>query len=345
MYDFTRSRPLCINDIKRVKYANLSDMHVTLLMAKHCSAASATLALEVLYAANVFHGNGNKCFDVVTASLDGEPVMTSSGQQMTVDSSIENVVATDIVLIPGFIFTLKEAMGSFTSYQGWLQKQHNAGATIASMCNSAFLLADSGLLDGRRATTHWAFTDFFRRRHPDVNLDETQIICDDGELITSGGATAAMDLLLHLIRRFVSLDLAQTCGRYLLVDSIRSGQTPYAQWSMPKNHPDTSIMKVQQWLESNIACSITIDELGKAFGFGVRNFKRRFKEATGYTPLAYVQILRVEKAKVLLESTRMNVDGITQAVGYEDTNSFRRLFTKHVGLTPTEYRKKFRTGV
>ncbi|MAE33700.1 MAG: transcriptional regulator [Oceanospirillaceae bacterium] len=318
-------------------------MHVTILMAEHCAAASSTLALEVLQAANLFYGDshGERCFDVVTASIDGNPVMTSSGQAMPVDAALEHVSATDIVLIPGFIFTLKAAIGSFSAYKPWLEKQHRAGAMIASMCNSAFLLADSGLLDGRRATTHWAFTEFFRRLHPSVHLDETLIVCDDGELITSGGATAAMDLLLYIIRRFVSLDLAQTCARYLLVDGIRQGQTPYAQWAMPKNHSDTRIVEVQQWLESNFASAVSIDELGKQFGFGVRNFKRRFKEATGHTPLTYIQTLRVEKAKALLESTRMNFEAITMQVGYEDTNSFRRLFSKQVGLTPTFYRKKF----
>lgn len=319
-------------------------MHVTVLLADQCSAASATMALEVLHAANLFAADGQPCFQVVTASLNGAPVMTSAGLPLTVDVPLAAVAHTDIVLVPGFLFTLKDALPAFAAYSDWLRQQHAQGAVLASMCNATFLLADSGLLAGRRATTHWAFADLFRKRYPQVELQEQLIVCDEGELITSGGATAAMDLLLHLVRRFSSLELAQTCSRYLLVDSIRSGQTPYVLWSMPKNHNDQSILKVQQWLDEHGTEPVVIDELASRFGFGVRNFKRRFKEATGQAPLAYVQTLRLERAKYLMESTRMTLDAITLAVGYEDANSFRRLFQQRVGLTPSEYRRKFQSN-
>jgi len=273
-------------------------MHLTLLLADQCSAASATTALELLTAANMFAEA--PVFDVVTASLDGKPVDTLRGQTLQADAALADIPHTDLVLIPGFLFTLREALPGFGRYGDWLRKQHAQGAVLASMCTATFMLAEAGLLSGARATTHWAFADLFRRRYPDVRMDERENLCEDNRLITSGGATAAMDLLLHLIRRYGSLDLAQKCSRYLL-----------------------------------------IDELAPRFGFGVRNFMRRFKEATGYTPLAYLQTLRLEKAKHLLESTRMSLDSITLKVGYEDSNSFRRLFQQRVGLLPASYRKKF----
>ena len=314
-------------------------MHITLLLADRCSAANATLAMEVLSAANLFADS--PCFEVVLASLDGQAVMTWGGQRLEVDCSVAQVARTDLVLIPGFLFTLKEVLPTFAAYGPWLREQHGRGAVLASMCTAAFLLAETGLLQGLRATTHWAFTEFFRRRYAQVCLDEGQILCEENRLITCGGATAAMDLMLHLIRRFGSAELAYTCGKYLLIDTGRTEQSVYAMWSLPKSHGDSEILRVQHWLEQHFTESLVIDEVARRFGFGVRNFKRRFKDATGHTPIGYLQTLRLERAKQMLESTRMTLDSITYAVGYEDSNSFRRLFQQRVGMLPAAYRKKF----
>lgn len=290
---------------------------------------------------NLFAGGEAPLFEVYIASADGGEVVTSAGQALRVDCALADIGHTDLVVIPGFLYTLQGAMPSFGHYREWLRAQYARGATLAAMCNATFLLAESGLLNGARATTHWAFADLFRRRFPDVLLDERQILCEDGKLVTSGGVTAAMDLLLHLVRRFASLELAQTCSKYLLIDNVRIMQSPYVMWTMPKKHADQDILRVQNWLEDNFNKPLLIDEVASQFGFGVRNFKRRFKDATGQAPLAYLQALRLEKAKHLLESSRMTIDSITFKVGYEDSNSFRRLFQQRVGLSPAAYRKKF----
>lgn len=316
-------------------------MHVTLLLAHHCSAASAHIALEVLSAANQFADTDEPPFEVVIASLDGASVTSQSGQVMQVQAGIDAIRHTDLVLVPGFLFTLRQALPTFPAYTTWLTHQHAQGAVLASMCTAAFMLAETGLLEGVRATTHWAFADFFRRRHPQVVMNDGQILCEDNRVITSGGASAAMDLLLHLVRRFASLELARQCGKYLLMDAVRTEQSVYVMWVLPKNHGDSDILRVQNWLEDHFAEPLLIDDLAQQFGFGVRNFKRRFKQATGYTPIAYLQTLRLEKAKHLLESTRMSLDTITYTVGYEDSNSFRRLFQQRVGLLPAAYRKRF----
>ncbi|MBP2874764.1 MULTISPECIES: GlxA family transcriptional regulator [Pseudomonas] len=314
-------------------------MHITLLLADRCSAASATLALEMLSAANLFADSPP--FDVVVASLDGQAVDAWGGQCLQVDRALAQIAQTDLVLIPGFLFTLKEALPNFPAYAPWLREQHARGAVLASMCTAAFLLAESGVLQGLRATTHWAFAELFRRRYADVNLDDAQILCEENRVITSGGASAAMDLMLHLIRRFGSPELTHTCGKYLLIDNVRSEQSVYAMWSLPKSHGDGEILRVQHWLEQHFAEALVIDDVARRFGFGVRNFKRRFKDATEYTPIAYLQTLRLERAKQMLESTRMTLESITYAVCYEDSNSFRRLFQQRVGLLPAAYRKKF----
>lgn len=314
-------------------------MHMTLLLAHQCSAASATLALEILSAANLFADSPP--FEIVVASLDGHAVAAWGGQCLQVERAIAQIRQTDLILIPGFLFTLKDALPAFAAYGPWLREQHAQGAVLASMCTAAFLLAETGMLEGLRATTHWAFADFFRRRYTDVVLDDAQILCEENRVITCGGATAAMDLMLHLIRRFGSPQLAHTCSRYLLIDNVRTDQSLYALWSLPKSHGDGEILRVQHWLEQHFAQALVIDDVARRFGFGVRNFKRRFKEATGYTPIAYVQTLRLERAKQMLESTRMTLESITYAVGYEDSNSFRRLFQQRVGMLPVAYRKKF----
>ncbi|MGG1949077.1 helix-turn-helix domain-containing protein [Trinickia sp. NRRL B-1857] len=316
-------------------------MHVTLLLAEHCSATSATMGLELLHAANIFAGGDRPLFEVKTASLDGRDVSTFGGQTLQPDVPLSEIAGTDLVLIPGFMFTLRDALPTFARHGKWLRRQHGRGAVVASMCTGSFLLAESGLLTGLRATTHWAFSDFFERRYPDVRLDAKQILCEDNRVITSGGASAAMDLMLYLVRRFASLELAQLCSRYMLIDNVRTDQSPYVMWSMPKSHGDAEVLRVQDWFDMNYGQPMLIDDVAQRFGFGVRNFKRRFKEATGYGPLAYLQTLRLEKAKQLLESTRMSFDAITFQVGYEDSNSFRRLFQQRVGLPPAAYRKRF----
>ncbi|SDK70098.1 GlxA family transcriptional regulator [Pseudomonas indica] len=316
-------------------------MHITLLLAEYSSQATAALALEVLDAANRFSAPTAPPFSVSVASLDGQPVGNALGRSMAVDVALNALERTDLVLIPGFLFSLREALPTFEHYCAWLRGQHQQGATIASMCTATFMLAEADLLDGVEATTHWAFADLFRRRYPTVRLDERRILCEDGRLISSAGASAAMDLLLHLIRRFASRELAQQCSRYLLIDSVRNEQSVYISWSMPRGHSDEAVLRVQDWMETNFVTPCGIDELAAAFGFGVRNFKRRFKDATGYAPLAYLQALRLEKAKQLLETTRLGFDEITSRVGYEDSNSFRRLFRQRVGISPAAFRKRF----
>ena len=285
-------------------------MHVTLLLAQYSSHASAALALEILDAANRFAAPAPAPFTLSVASLDGQPVANASGRTMAVDAALDDVARTDLVLIPGFLFSLREAPAGFRTVSRLAAPPARTGAVIASMCTASFMLADTGLLDGIEATTHWAFAGLLRRRYPEVRLDERRIICEDGRLISSA-ASAAMDLLLHLIRRFASRELAQQCSRYLLIDGTRSEQSVYVSWSMPRGHGDEAVLRVQDWMEAHFTAPLGIDELAARFGFGVRNFKRRFKDATGSTPLAYLQALRLEKAKQLLETTRLGFDEIT----------------------------------
>ncbi len=327
-------------------------MNVCILMADHCSSTSVAATLEFFETANVLHHYAVRksardhesnavLFRVETASMDGQGVACTGGLKLTPDKALAEVHNPQLIVVPGFMFNILGVLPALTDMIHWLQQQHRQGSYIASMCTGAFVSAQAGLLDGRCATTHWLFSEQFAQRFPQVKLQTERTVTDDGQMLCSGGSTSGSDLLLHLIRKFASPQLAAECAKKLLVDvSVRS-QTPYACTTFKKNHTDAVILKIQICLENRIGNSIHLEQLAAEFGLSMRNFIRRFKEATAQTPIQYLQNLRIEKAKHLLESSQEAFDQITMQVGYEDGNSFRRLFKQRVGLAPSAYRRRF----
>lgn len=318
---------------------------VTVFMAHQCSSTSLSATLEGLQSANLLHQFNSRSktpvFLVETASIDGQPVQCSGGITFTPDKSIDAVTTTDLIIIPGFLFNILPLLPGLTAVTPWLRQQQSQNTTIAAMCTGAFVAAQAGILDNKLATTHWFYADAFKQRYPRVNLQANHIVTEDHNVICSGGASAGSDMLLHLIRKFGSAELSAECSKKLLIDSSRREQSPYVMATFNKNHQDTDILRVQAWLDEHYGSTVAFDELAKRFGFGVRNFIRRFKDATDQTPIQYLQGLRLEKAKYLLESTKTSIEQITYQVGYEDSNSFRRLFRGRVGISPGAYRKKF----
>lgn len=325
-------------------------MNVTVLMADQCSSTSVAATMEFLETANVLHLHAGKqggqasdeiLFRVTSASVDGREVRCTGGLRLTPDCALADCGAAQLIIVPGFMFNILGVLPQLKGMVEWLQARHRQGSYIASMCTGAFVVAEAGLLDGRCATTHWVFSEQFARRFPQVRLQTERTVTDDGQIMCSGGSTSGSDLLLHLIRKFASPQLAAECAKKLLVDvSVRS-QTPYSSTTFKKNHSDADILKVQIWLERRLSECIFMEQVADEFGLSMRNFIRRFKDATGQTPIQYLQNLRIEKAKLLLESSQEPFDRITLRVGYEDSNSFRRLFRERVGLSPSAYRKRF----
>ncbi|MES2820223.1 MAG: helix-turn-helix domain-containing protein [Pseudomonadota bacterium] len=327
-------------------------MNITLLMADRCSSTSVAATLDFFETANVLHHYAGKksvredrsrspMFQLQTASMDGQPITCSNGQRLTPDQALDDVSTPQLIVVPGFMFNILDVLPSLGKMVEWLRLQHQQGSYIASLCTGSFVTAQAGLLDGRCATTHWVFGQQFARRFPQVKLQIERTVTDDGQLLCSGGSTSCSDLLLHLVRKFSSPQLAAECAKKLLVDISERSQTPYSSTTFKKNHTDADILKIQIWLENRIGRNILMEQVADEFGLSMRNFIRRFKEATGQTPIEYLQNLRLEKAKLLLESSQEAFDQITQHVGYADGNSFRRLFKERVGLTPSAYRKKF----
>jgi len=324
-------------------------MNVTVLMAPMCSATSVSATLEGLESANILHAYRTRStkpiFSITTASLDGNPVVCTGGLTLTPKQALSNVQDTELVIIPGFLFQILQTLPNLVGFNSWLNQQYQQGATIAAMCTGTFMLAESGILDHKQATTHWYFAEAFKQRYPLVKLQENNIITEDERVICSGGASAGSDLLLHLIRRYASNELAAECSKKLLIDTSRRKQTPYVMQSFVRNHNDEKVLEVQLWLDDHYTSPLGINNLAEQFGFGQRNFKRRFKDATGQNPVQYLQNLRLEKAKYLLEVSKSSIKTITYDVGYEDSNSFCRLFKERVGITPGAYRKKFQFDI
>lgn len=320
-------------------------MNVIVLIAPMCSATSVAATLEMLESANLLNSmmrrTESRIFDTITVSVDGNPVQCSGNLTLTPQTSIGSVLDPDLIVVPGFLFNILPLLPSLQAFIPWLQEQHQNKATICASCTGTFLLAEAGILNNRLATTHWYYAEEFKSRYPDVRLQEHLTVTEDGNIICAGGGAAGNDMLLHVIKKYGSRELATDCAKKLLVDLNRREQTPYMQLAFNKNHQDLEILKVQKWLEDHFTELVNMDTLASQFGFGLRNFTRRFKDATDHSPIHYLQGLRLEETKRLLETTKSSFEKITYQVGYEDSNSFGRLFKERVGLSPGRYRKKF----
>lgn len=256
------------------------------------------------------------------------------------DGTIFEDSTYDIIIIPPLLDDFSTLL-SHTKLLHWLVQQGENHACMCSVCAGAFLLAESGLLQDKRATTHIQLADKFCIQYPLINLQKEKMLIDEGNIITAGGVTGYMDLCLYLVRRFGSQDLARVLSKLLLIDPARDSQQPYATQPAIKTHGDEQILQLQSWLDKTFNQPYSIKKMAKIAVMGERSLLRRFKKATGDSPAQYVQQIRINKARTLLETTTLPVENIMDQVGYQDTSSFRRLFKKKCGVSPTEYRKKF----
>lgn len=226
-------------------------------------------------------------------------------------------------------------------FSAWLVEQHRRGTRLSSVCAGAFVLAQTGLLDERPATTHWALADAFAQRFPDVRLDIAKLLIDDGDLLTAGGVMAWIDLGLRLIEQLTTPAVMITTARMFLVDPAGREQRHYSDPAPRLTHGDTPILRVQHWIQAHHGQRLTMAAMCGQAQLGERTFLRRFQSATGQTPTAYVQQLRVSRARELLESSTQAIDRVAWSVGYEDPSAFRKIFQRIVGLSPGEYRRRF----
>jgi len=282
-----------------------------------------------------------RVFDVRLAGLDGRGVSCRDGVSLHPSIAAADVTAPDLVVVPGLDDDLAVSFNQNRGWVPWLVTWHAAGARIAGSCTGAFLVADAGLLDGRPATTHWMFADEMRRRYPAVNVTADQMIVDTGDVITSGGATAFLNLVLYLVERFAGHDRANLAAKVLLADGHRRSQLPYIAFGRERSHGDVIVHQIQQHIDLHLADPLRITELASRFGLSERTLSRRFAAATGRGPHAYLQRARIQHAMRLLETQSDPIDQVRRCAGYNDAAAFRRVFKQATGLSPSRYRAAY----
>ncbi|HJU46267.1 MAG TPA: helix-turn-helix domain-containing protein [Chitinophagaceae bacterium] len=268
---------------------------------------------------------------------------TVSGGLFTVNSTalLSQVKKTDLIIIPAIDSDPVAMVEDNKDFIPWIIGQYQAGAEVASLCVGAFLLASTGLLNGKQCATHWASANEFRNMFPEVNLVTEKIITDEHGTYSSGGAFSYLNLILYLIGKYASHDMAVLLAKVFAIEIERSNQSAFMIFRGQKAHTDDDVKKVQDFIESNFQEKLTVEQLADMFGIGRRSFERRFKKATNNTVIEYIQRVKVEASKKSFETSRKNINEVMYEVGYSDTKAFREVFKKITGLTPLDYRNKY----
>ena len=321
--------------------------HISILVPKRAILGSLEGSRQLFTQVNQFFASRDMkpIFDVHLVGLADETALCGGLFLAKPDKTIDEVDRTDLIIIPAVDGDLQSAIEANKAFCPWLVKQYNQGAEIASLCLGAFLLASTGLLDGRRCATHWMAENQFRRMFPDVTLVTEKVITDEHGLYSSGGAFSYLNLILYLIEKFAGREMAVLAAKVFAIEIAREDQLSFIIFQGQKDHDDEQIRKAQEFIEANFQEKITVDQLANRFAIGRRNLERRFKKATSNTVVEYIQRVKMEAAKYNLESSRENVNEVMYKVGYTDTKAFRNTFKRITGLSPVQYRSKFNKSV
>lgn len=280
-------------------------------------------------------------FNVQLVGLTKEIKLENSLFSVHVDALIKDVKNTDLIFIPAISGDLKTALLLNKAFVPWIVEQYANGAEVASLCVGAFLLASTGLLDGKKCSTHWNSGNEFRAMFPTVELVDGSIITEENGIYSSGGANSYWNLLLHLVEKYTDRHTAILASKYFAIDIDRDSQQSFMLFNGQKDHDDNEILEAQLFIEDNFSDKILVEHLAEKFAIGRRSFERRFKKATNNTVVEYMQRVKIESAKRSFESSRKNITEVMYDVGYTDTKAFRTVFKKITGLTPIEYRNKY----
>jgi transcriptional regulator GlxA family with amidase domain len=283
-------------------------------------------------------------FNVKLVGLSKEAQVYDRLFRVTPDALITDDHKTDLIIIPAVNGTREDAIEQNKEFYPWIVQQHKAGAEVASLCVGAFLLASTGLLDGRRCSTHWLAAEEFRNMFPQIELVSEKIITDEHGIYSSGGANSFWNLLIYLIEKYTDRDMAILASKYFEIEIDRDNQSFFTIFKGQREHQDESVKQAQEFIEQNFQDKITVEQLSSMFAVGRRSLERRFKKATSNTVSEYIQRVKVEVAKKGFESSRKNINEIMWEVGYSDTKAFRTIFKKTTGLSPLEYRNKYNKG-
>ena len=257
------------------------------------------------------------------------------------DILMSDLKKTDLIIITALGGDINEALKKNAAFIPWITKQYKKGAEVASLCLGAFLLASTGLLNGKECSTHWLMANVFREMFPEVTLVDGRVVTEQNGLYSSGGATSYWSLLLHLVEKYAGRDMAIMASKVYALEIDRKSQSPFIMFNGQKEHVDEPIREAQDYIESRVSERISVGELAVKFAIGRRHFERRFKKATKNTPVEYIQRVKIEAAKKHFETSRKNVNEVMYDVGYSDTKAFRTMFKKITGLSPLDYKNKY----
>ncbi len=280
-------------------------------------------------------------FEVELVGAKKEVKLNNGMFSIHTDRQLKAIKKTDLVIIPALSGDMSTAVAKNKNLVPWIKEQYDTGAEVASLCVGAFLLGATGLLNGKKCSTHWGFTNEFREMYPAVDVVDGTIVTEEKRIYSSGGANSYWNLLLHLVEKYTNRETAILASKYFAVDIDRDSQSAFAMFKGQKHHNDKEILKAQEFIEKNIQERMTIDELADMSAMGRRTFERRFKHATNNSVLEYIQRVKIEAAKRSFENSRKNINEVMLDVGYTDTKAFRTTFKKITGITPIEYRNKY----
>ena len=333
---------------------DLKSTYRTAVLAMPCVGTSTVFGILDVMASvgrdwEMLHGDqpAPPVFQASLLSLDGQPYSDINSRRITPDGALQAFGQPDLVIVPDLHLDPSAPLpAEFEDFVPWIVKAHSNGAMIASVCSGSLLLAETGLLNGLDATSHWGYCDVIAQRFPEVRLRRERILVPAGEghrVITAGGASAWGDLMLYLIGRLAGEREARNMAKVYLLQPHTEGQLHYASLVAGRQHDDAIVAQAQVWAVDNYASSAPVAAMADHCGLTERSLLRRFKRATGQTPADYIQTLRIEEAKQVLETSTTPIDEVAEDVGYTETSSFRNAFRKRVGMSASAYRKKWST--
>ena len=317
--------------------------HIAILVPKEAVMAS------IVDPSTLFHGVNDlllatgrpALFKVQLVGLSKQVTLTNGQFSVHTDALLKDVKKPDLIIIPALGGDLKTTLQKNKDLIPWIISKHKAGTEVASLCIGAFLLAATGLLNGKECSSHWLTAGQFREMFPEVTLVDGRIVTEQQGLYSSGGATSYWSLLLHLIEKYAGREMAIMASKIYALEIDRKSQSPFTMFNGQKKHEDESIKLAQEFIENNLSEKIMVEQLASKYAIGRRHFERRFKTATNNTPVEYMQRVRIEAAKKQLETSAKNVNEVMYDVGYADSKAFRTVFKKITGISPIDYRNKY----
>ena len=319
--------------------------HISILALKDATMSSVDGAFQLLSRINDFlkYQGKSPFYTVELVGVESQTTITHGLYTIHANKLLKEVNKTDVVIIPIICGDFAKIIAANKEYNGWITKQYGKGAEIVSLCAGSFYLASTGLLDGRKCATHWAAANDFQRMFPAVKMITDKIITDEQGIYTSGGSYSYLNLLLYIIEKHLGRDMAVLASKMFQIDIARKDQSQFAIFVGQKQHGDEAVVSVQEFIEANYQDKLTVDELSEKSSIGRRTFERRFKRSTGNSVIEYIQRVRVEAAKRQLEAGKKTINEVIYEVGYSDVNAFRLVFKKYTGLSPIDYRNRYRS--